>query len=294
MALKRHFSLPAAWLFIIPAAALYGFFAVLPTVQVIRYSLHDWNGISPDLEWVGLGNYEALFKDRIFWQAFINTLKWSAIIVILNVGLGLVIAAALGRIRSGRAFLQACFMIPVVQAPISTAVMWRWMYQPDGIINSVLNASGLHHLAVAWLGSPQLALPAVAVAHSWSTIGLCIAIFLAGLQAVDEELYDAAKIDGANAIQIFRYITLPAIRPVTAVVFVLTLTSAFQAFDLIWAMTQGGPVRSSEILSTYMFKRGALENKYGYGAAIAVALLFIVTVAMMFYLWMRGRWEQRK
>jgi raffinose/stachyose/melibiose transport system permease protein len=120
-------------------------------------------------------------------------------------------------------------------------------------------------------------------------MGLSIIIFLAGLQAVEEELYDAAKVDGATPTQSFIHITMPSIRPITAVVFVLTLTAAFKSFDLIWATTEGGPIRASEILSTYMYKRGALENEYGYGSAIAVALLVIVTLAMGLYIWLQSR-----
>ena len=143
--------------------------------------------------------------------------------------------------------------------------------------------------ATPWLGSPDAVLYALAFAHSWSTIGLSVIIFLAGLQAVDEDLYEAAKVDGANPIQAFRYVTLPALRPVTAVVFILTLTQSFKVFDIVWATTQGGPIRFSEILSTYMYKRGALENQYGYGSAIGVALLVIVSIATIIYMQIQNR-----
>lgn len=278
-----------AGLFLLPAIALYLVFAFIPTLEVFEYSLNRWDGISPDREWVGLGNYDRLFGDRIFWEAFFNTVEWTAIIVVINVGLGVVLAAILARKIKGRIFFQTCMFIPVIQAPITTAIIWRWMYQPNGAINEGLSAIGLGFLATPWLGDLTTALPALAIAHSWSTLGLSIVIFLAGLQAVDDELYDAAKIDGATPVQAFWYITLPALRPVTAVVFVLTATAAFKAFDLIWGTTQGGPIRATEILATYMYKRGVLENNYGYGSAVAVALLVIVTLAMAVYLYMQAR-----
>lgn len=275
--------------FLVPTLCVYLYFAILPTINVVGFSLTDWNGISPVKNWVGFDNYVRLFSDRIFWEAFQNTFLWSAVIVLINVGLGLVIAAMLSRVWRARLLLQTLIILPVVLSPMAVATIWRWMYQPDGVINRALEGIGLEGWARPWLGDPQVVLFALAFAHSWSTIGLSVIIFLAGLQSVDEDLYDAAKIDGASALQAFRYITVPALRPVTAVVFILTLTTAFRAFDLIWATTQGGPVRFSEILSTYMYKRGALENQYGYGAAIGVALLVIVSLATLIYLRLQTR-----
>ncbi|SDE36973.1 carbohydrate ABC transporter permease [Limimaricola pyoseonensis] len=274
----------APLLFLLPALAIYLTFAIYPTLSVVQYSFHDWDGISPDMEWVGLGNYLEMFDDRIFWEAFRNTFAWSAFIIVINVGLGLVIAAMLSRVWRARLILQTAIVLPVVLAPVTVATIWRWMYQPDGVINEAFRGVGLEALATPWLGSPDVVLFALAFAHSWSTIGLSVIIFLAGLQAVDEDLYDAAKVDGATTLQAFRHVTMPALRPVTAVVFILTLTASFKVFDIIWATTQGGPIRSSELLSTYMYKRGALENNYGYGAAIGVALLVIVSLATIIYM----------
>ncbi|RWB42901.1 MAG: sugar ABC transporter permease [Mesorhizobium sp.] len=288
---SNFYASASAFLFVLPAFGLFAAFALLPTLAVIQYSFTKWDGISKVKQWIGQANYAGLLSDRIFWEAFLNTLEWSAIIVVINVGLGLVAAAVMARLSRGRVIIQTCFMVPVVMAPITTAIIWRWMYQPDGAINAVLIRLGLDWLTMPWLGNSHTALPAIAIAHCWSTIGLSIVIFLAGLQAVDEELYDAAVIDGASPIQTFWHVTLPAIRPVTAIVIVLTVTHAFKAFDLIWAMTKGGPVRASEILSTYMYKRGAIENDYGYGAAIAVALLVIVTLAMGIYAWLQSKAE---
>ncbi len=280
-------------LFLIPTLAIYLFFAIYPTLSVIGYSMTKWNGISPEKTWVGFDNYTRMFSDRIFWEAFQNTFVWSAVIVVINVGLGLVIAALLSRVWRGRLILQTLIVLPVVISPMAVATIWRWMLQPKGVINETLSGIGLDALTRPWLGDPDVVLFALAFAHSWSTIGLSVIIFLAGLQSVDEDLYDAAKIDGATTFQAFRYVTIPALRPVTAVVFILTLTAAFKAFDLIWATTKGGPIRFSEILSTYMYKRGALENQYGYGSAIGVALLVIVSLATLIYLRLQTRPEDR-
>lgn len=275
--------------FVLPALLVFAVFALWPTYQAFEYSFVKWDGISPSREWVGLANYIRLFNDRIFWQAFAHTLQWTGTILVINIGLGLVVAATLARIRRARLFLQTCFMVPLVLAPITVAIIWRWLYQPEGVINSLLAAGGLGFLARPWLGDPSTTLTAIAVAHSWSTLGLSVIIFLAGLQAIDEEIFEAASLDGANAVQTFRHITAPALRPIAVVVVILTVTDAFKAFDLIWAMTRGGPARASEILSTYMFKRGVQENQYGYGSAIAVTLLIVVTLAMAAYVWQQRR-----
>ena len=278
-------------LFLLPALTIYIIFAIYPTYSVVEYSFTNWNGISPNREFIGLANYERLFTDKVFWAAFQNTFVWSGVIIVINVGLGLVIAAMLARVWRARLLLQTCIVLPVVISPMAVAIIWRWMYQPTGAINQILEVIGLDVLATPWLGSPNTVLYALAFAHSWSTIGLSVIIFLAGLQAIDEDLYEAAHLDGANAFQIFRFITLPALRPVTAVVFILTLTQSFKVFDIVWATTKGGPIRFSEILSTYMYKRGALENQYGYGSAIGVALLVIVSIAMIVYMQIQKREE---
>ena len=276
-------------LFLLPALTIYIVFAIYPTYSVLEYSFTDWNGISPERKFVGLENYQRLFSDKIFWEAFRNTFVWSGVIIVINVGLGLVIAAMLARVWKARLLIQTCIVLPVVISPMAVATIWRWMYQPTGVINQVLENIGLGAFATPWLGSPDAVLYALAFAHSWSTIGLSVIIFLAGLQAVDEDLYEAARVDGASPLQSFRHVTLPALRPVTAVVFILTLTQSFKVFDIVWATTQGGPIRFSEILSTYMYKRGALENQYGYGSAIGVALLVIVSIATIIYMQIQNR-----
>ncbi len=276
-------------LFLLPALTIYIVFAIYPTYSVVEYSFTDWDGISPQRNFVGFDNYQKLFSDKIFWAAFRNTFVWSAVIIVINVGLGLVIAAMLARVWKARLLIQTCIVLPVVISPMAVATIWRWMYQPTGVINQMLEGIGLGGLATPWLGSPEAVLYALALAHSWSTIGLSVIIFLAGLQSVDEDLYEAARVDGANPLQSFRYVTLPALRPVTAVVFILTLTQSFKVFDIVWATTQGGPIRFSEILSTYMYKRGALENQYGYGSAIGVALLVIVSIATILYMQIQNK-----
>jgi raffinose/stachyose/melibiose transport system permease protein len=278
-----------AYLFLLPAAALYFIFVLRAAGEVFWLSLYKWDGIAAVRTWLGLGNFRKLFADQIFWQALRHNLVWTVVIVFFNVFVGLIVAAMLSMKIRGRIIFRLGYFLPVVQASIVTAMIWRWIYNPDGILNSILRAAGLGFLARGWLGDFTLALPALAVAAGWAGFGLSVVLFLAGMQAVDQALYDAARIDGANSRQTFRYITIPSLRNVITIVVILALIGAFQAFDIIWATTQGGPIRSTELLATYMYKKAIQQNQYGYGSAIAVVLTAIILVCSSVYAIIRER-----
>lgn len=278
-----------AYAFLAPGLILYLVFVVRPTIELFGMSTFDWNGISDVRTWVGFDNFARLFGDALFWRSFANNMLFLAILVTFNVFIGLVTASALARVGRGRLVFQLIFFLPVVQASIVTALVWRWIYNPDGLANAVLSAIGLDSITRGWLGDPATALSALAIAAAWSGFGLSVVIFLAGIQGIDQSLYDAAKVDGANAFQTFRNVTVPQLRPVITVVFLLEMIGGFQTFDIIWATTRGGPVNSTEVLATYMFKRGFTEANFGYGAAIAVAFMVIVLIAAVISIVVRER-----
>lgn len=272
-ALRRY---AAAYLFILPVVLLYAVFVLRPTLQTFWLAFYEWNGISIDREWVGLANFRHLLDDPIFWQALRHSLVWTVVVVAFNVVVGLVAAALLaGNIR-GRLIFRLGYFLPVVQASIVTAMIWRWIYAPTGILNTALDTVGLGVLARGWLGDFAVVLPALAVASSWMSFGLSIVILLAGMQGIDPTLYEAARVDGAGARRMFLDITIPSLRNTITIVVLLALVDAFKVFDIIWATTQGGPIRATEVLATYMFKEGFQKNQYGYGSAIAVALALII------------------
>jgi raffinose/stachyose/melibiose transport system permease protein len=281
-----------AYLFLLPALVLYVTFVLRPTIEVFVLSLYKWNGISPTREWQGLANFERLIADNIFWQAFRNNLVWLVVILIFNVLIGLVAAALLSMDIKGRVVFRLAYFLPVVQASIVTAMIWRWIYNPDGLLNSSLQAVGLESLARGWLGDFTWALPALAVAAGWASFGMSVVLLLAGMQGIDQSLYDAARVDGANYTQTFRYITIPGLRNVITIVILLAMIGAFQAFDIIWATTQGGPVRATEMLATYMFKKGIMENEYGYGSAVAVVLATIILAFAIINITLRERGDE--
>lgn len=278
--LKRY---ALAYAFMIPAIMLYAIFVLNPTLQSMRLAFYDWNGVSANKEWVGLDNFRRLLGDGIFWQALQNNLTWTVIVVGFNLVVGLGAAAMLASSIRGRLLFRLGFFLPVVQASIVTAMIWKWMYAPNGVINSILDFLQLGALSRGWLGDFTFALPSLALSSGWMTFGLSVVILLAGMQGVDRELYDAAQVDGANRRQMFFHITLPSIRNVVTIVVILSLIDAFKVFDLIWATTEGGPIRTTEMLSTYMFKEGFQKNQYGYGSAIAVVLSMIILVTSVIY-----------
>jgi len=278
-----------AYRFVLPALALYAVFVLWPIVNIFTLSVYDWDGISPVKEWVGLDNFARLLTDPIFWQAFRNNLVWLVLFVPLNVAVGFIVAALLSTRIRGRFIFRLGYFLPVIQASIVTAMIWRWIYAPDGLFNSALGAVGLDDLARGWLGDFTFALPALVVAAFWASFGLSVIIFLAGLQNVDQTLYDAARVDGANSRQLLRHVTIPALRNTITVVVLLQMIAAFQTFDIIWATTQGGPIRETEMLATYMYKRGFQQGEFGQGAAIAVVLGAIILAFSSVYLVMQER-----
>lgn len=281
---RRHLRrIALAYAFMGPAIVLYTIFVLNPTLQSMALAFYEWNGVSADRRWVGLDNFERLLSDDIFWQALRHNLVWTTIVVGFNLVVGLGAAAMLASNIRGRLLFRLGFFLPVVQASIVTAMIWKWMYAPDGVLNSILDFLQLGALTRGWLGDFTFALPSLALASGWMTFGLSVVILLAGMQGVDRELYDAAQVDGANRRQMFFHVTLPSIRNVVTIVVILSLIDAFKVFDLIWATTEGGPIRTTEVLSTYMFKEGFQKNQYGYGSAIAVVLSLIILVTSVIY-----------
>jgi raffinose/stachyose/melibiose transport system permease protein len=177
--------------------------------------------------------------------------------------------------------MRAIFYIPAVFASITVAAMWRWIYNPTlGFVNQLLEAVGLGDWTQSWLGDPKFALASIFVANIWQAVGFSMVLFLAGLQTVPEELMEAAKLDGANAWQRFRAVTVPALRPTTVVVIILTIINSLKVFDLVVGMTGGGPAQSTQVLALWSYTQSFTNHQFGMGGAVATVLL-IVTLAIV-------------
>jgi raffinose/stachyose/melibiose transport system permease protein len=279
-----------AYLYILPGLLIYALFVLWPILDTLRYSFYDWNGFSPPV-FTGLGNYVQLFRDQTLHIALRNNLLFLAFYTLFPIVLGLFLTALLTRRRiRGLSFFRAGLFVPYVMSMVVVGVVWRWIYNPAfGPLNQVLNAVGLGALARPWLGDFQLALPAVGIVGTWVQYGFCMALFIAGVQRIEEELYDAAKIDGAGEVQQFWNVTLPGLRSEISVALVTTLITALRVFDLVYVITKGGPGNQTMVSSLWLYRNAFQLNRVGYAATIAVVLTAIILVVSYFALTIRAR-----
>jgi len=281
------------YLYLLPALVMFITFFIYPFIQLIWLSLHEWNGYDAKL-FVGTLNYQNLFSDKIFWLAFQHNLSWTLAAVFFPISIGLFLAILLSRTpMRGKVFFRAIYFFPQVVSSISVAVAWSWIYNPNyGVINQALDLIRLDQLKRGWLGSSQFALPALFIIWSWIQYGFSMVIFIAALEGIDEVYFEAAKIDGANWLQQLRYVLLPFIsRPLTTIVLTTTIAS-FQVFDLVFALTNGGPGRATIVIPLYMLDSAFTFHKIGYGAAIAVVLCLFIFLFSLLLLRVRGTFRE--
>jgi ABC-type sugar transport system permease subunit len=273
-----------AYLYLVPMVALVGVFLLYPAADTVWTSHTDSNGLD-QAKIIGLDNYVNLVKDSAFKTSFVNTLYWVVGVLVLQVGLGLLMALVLASTALGRV-LKGVFYLPATISAAATGVLWFFVFSPDqGILNSFLRLVGLGSLEHTWLtADPPLNSWAMIVAFTWQGLGPTMILFLVGLQSIPRDPIEAALVDGATGFRLFWHVTLPLLRPMTAVVVGISLINSFKVFDLIWVMTQGGPYRSSETLAVTMYRESFVSFHVGYGAAVAVVLTAIVFVVAVFYL----------
>jgi multiple sugar transport system permease protein/raffinose/stachyose/melibiose transport system permease protein len=255
-----------------------------PAIQGILLSFARWNGLGV-AEPIGVDNYVRLFtNDIVFYGALTNTAIWLVLFGGLSFVIGLAVALLLQAERRGVSVYRTAIFLPMVFSLVVTAVMWNSIFQPRGILNEALRAMGLDEWTRIWTGDPNTALYAVIVAALWRQIGYVMVLFIAGLKAIDPTLHEAARVDGANVWQRFRFITLPQLRGVNIVILSLLVIDSLRSFDIVWAMTRGGPFRSSELLSTYMFSTAFTDRQLGYASAIAVVIFVLALGIIITYL----------
>jgi len=279
-----------------PALIVYCVFAVYPMLHVFVLSFMKWNGLTATKQFVGIDNYVQVFtQDPVFWTAVINTVLWTAMSVVFPPAIGFALALALNQNIPGRGSLRALFYLPVIIAPIAVATMWRWMYDPFfGLFNATLTGLGLQGLIQDWLGDRNVALYSMFIAYVWQTVGFSLVLFLAGLQNVSRTLIEASRIDGAGRFDVFRYVTLPALRPSIAIVIILSIINSLKAFDIVYGMTGGGPAQSTQMLALWAYTQAMQLGDFGRGSAISVVLLLITIAIVIPYLrWTRTREASR-
>ena len=271
------------YLYVLPALAVYGVFLLFPLGQTVWLSLLHWDGLTV-ATWAGTDNYQALLTDPSLRGPFLHALALLLFYAALPVALGLLLASALSRFRvRGMTFFRTVLFLPQVLAMVVVGVTWRSILGPDGLLNDSLRAVGLGSLARSWLGDYTWALPAVGTIGTWVETGLCVVLFLAGVQRIPRELYEAARMDGAGPLREFFAVTLPALRAEIAVALTLTIVAGLRNFDLIYITTGGGPGNATSVPAYEVYHRAFETNEVGAAAAMGVGLtvlIFVLTVSV--------------
>lgn len=280
------------FLFILPALAFYLLFFISPFVNTIYYSFTDWNGVNPTKEFIGFTNYTRLAGDSLLWLSLRHNITWIIVGTIAPIVIALPLAVVLSNTERGRLVFQTTYFLPHILSGVVIAMIWGWIYNPIfGLLNFLLKSVGLESLTRGWLGDPATALYSVIAAAVWGYFGFCVVIFMAGLQNLDITQIEAAKIDGANALQRFWYVIVPQMRYVLNMVVVYTLIGGFNVFDIVHVMTRGGPANHTELIGTYTYKMSFQENRVGYGSTLALLMMALSLITSLLYQRLRDRDE---
>lgn len=273
----------------LPATIVYGAIVIVPGLQTFFYSLFYYRSFVTR-RFTGLSNYLNLVLDQVFRLSLWHNLFWSALTVVIPLSIGLVLAVLVTKVR-GRVVLSAMYFLPVTVPLVVGGVVWKWIYNPIfGLLNHTLKAAGLAKLALNWLADTNIAFYALFVTGTWTYFGFCVLIFMNALQSIDENLYEAAKIDGATELQLFFHITIPSLRTTINFLIIWSTIGAMKFFDLVYVMTRGGPGHATEIVGTYIFELAFRQQKVGYASSAAMVLLIIIL--MLTYLTIRTRERQ--
>lgn len=266
------------WCYLFPALLVYLLFTFIPILETFRASFYDWNGFSETQTFIGLNNYVNLLSDPLFLKAISNNLVFIIFYSIFPILIALLLSAILtGKPIPGFSFFRTVFFLPQVISMVVVGVIWRWMFNPvSGPINQFFSLIGLDQLRQAWLGSFKYALPAVGLIGSWVQYGFCMVLFLAGMQRIPLEYYEAASLDGASSFKQFLYITVPGLKSEIGVAMITTMVAALRVFDLIYSTTRGGPGETTLVTGFLIYRSAILNNRIGYGAAIATLLTLII------------------
>src|SRR5918998_2583050 len=281
-----------AWVFMIPLVVVNVLVILGPSVATVYYSFTEWSGIGP-AEFIGLENYREILSDGDFYLAMWHNVLWTVIFLTVPIFMGLLGAFLLSQITRFQMFFRIVYFIPYVVASVVNAALWQNILDPDRGIGSTLASVGIPFLdGVSFFGSERLALPSVAFVNNWAWWGFVVLLFLTALQSVDAQLYEAAKIDGANRWQQFVNVTLPGIRPTLVFVVLLTIINSLLVFDYVYIITRGGPAGASEVVGTLMYKEAFERFEAGYASAMGLGLSFVTGLVVLVFIILRRRgWE---
>jgi len=273
-------------LFLAPSFALFLVFLVYPIFRSFYYSLFNWNGLGPAVDFVGLDNFRQILTDTIFLQAVGNGILIVVLSLAIQLPFSLALSIMVGRDLPGRAFFRTIFFLPYVLSEVITAIIWMGLFSPDpsqGLINALLVLiPGVQ--PQTFLSDPNQVMACVFVVLTWKYFGLHMLLYMAGLQSIPREIEEAALIDGANTWQMIRNITIPLLSGTIGTTIYLSVLGSLTQFNLVWIMTKGGPVNASEVMATYMYRFGFVRFQLGYGSAVALVMLLICLAFSIVYL----------
>ena len=274
-----------AYALLAPNLVLFGLFLLLPLALTVVIGFQETSGFGLG-EWIGLGNYERMIGDDVFWRSGLNTVVFAAVTVPLTLAGGLGLALLLDRPIRGRTLFRSLFYLPYVLSGVVVALLGRWIFNENlGVVNKLIRAFGGE--GIAWQSSGGPAMASIIAMVVWQSLGFCMVIYLAGLQGIPRERYEAARVDGASGWQLVRHVTIPGLRPTTFFLTVLMVIQSFQVFDIVFVLTGGGPGVSTELLVTYAYRQGFGARQQGYASAIGV-VMFLVVLAFT-VLWWRSQ-----
>lgn len=260
--------------FLLPGLLFYILAVFYPIEESLRLSFMDWGGIG-EKTFIGFQNYIDMFHDKVFYESFFNNLIYLVIVVVMQLGIGLLFAILLTYMTKRVTFVKTLYYVPCIITTVAIAQLFRSMYatEPMGLLNQFLQSVGLDQFVTSWLADIHTALGAVSFPEGWRFTGMYMVIFYAALVSLDPSVYEAAKVDGASELQILFRIKIPLIKDIFLLTLTMCLTGALRGFDIPFLLTNGGPGNTTELLSTYMYKKAFSSNQYGYGSTVAVFII---------------------
>ena len=288
--LKRELQYEAM---LVPALLGYAIFFIYPIIGGCYFSLTSWSAYSREVHFIGLENFIKLFHDKDILLGIRNTVVYAVLMTVLQNGVAIPLAVVLNRPLKTRNLIRMIFFAPSVLSTLVVGYLWSFIMSASeyGLLNSVLESIGLSR--VNWLGNPKIALYSIIITQVWQGCGWSMVIYLANLQSIPDELYESADIDGAGWLQRFLKITFPMLAPAVTITCMMVMIGSFKVFDIVFAMTGGGPGHATETIGTILIQKGFTEGRYGYGAALGIVLfLFIAGISLVQLKFLRAREEK--
>lgn len=275
---RRLWNKMTPYFWVLPACLIYLIFKLGPLFTGFYLALLDWNGLDP-ARYVGLRNFARILEDSDILLALWHNVVYALGTVVGKVVISLFLAVLLNQALRGRAFYRTALFMPVIMSFVVVGVLWSWMYNVEqGLLNQLFSVLGLEFLRQNWLGDPKTAMLSLILVDIWKWYGFHMVIFLAGLQTIPEDLYEAAMVDGASRFRQFWSITLPLLKPVTLINVTLSLMGGFNVFDIPFIMTEGGPAKATLVAALHIYIRGFKFYKFGYASALSIVLLALVSL----------------